>query len=322
MNPNILSLLGLAKRGGMLVAGEEPVDAMVRAKDARLLLTASDAAENTARRVRHFAETGACLLLQLPFTKEELGHAVGITSCAVVALTDIGFAASIVRRMAVEDPSYSECAEKLEIKAQRAAERKAEREVYEKRCKQAAPKRTVGSAQEAKPEQSARPDAPKKFANPGRGAKPDQPPRRGASRQFGGPCPGARPGRQSGPAPKKFDSPTPGTKPERSPKPGTKKFAGPSPGTKPAWPSRPAPKKRFGRPAPEASPERADGRTAPGPYTPKAPSSRKPAGQKGSARTSHRPFQAERRGGTPARPYAHSHPVKKGKGSFRKKDGS
>ena len=296
MNPNILSLLGLAKRGSMLVAGEEPVDAVVRSKGARLLLSASDAAENTARRVRHFAETGACLLLQLPFTKEELGHAVGLTSCAVVALTDIGFAANIARRMAAEDPSFGEYAEKLEIKAQRAAERKAEREVHEKRSRQ----------------------DPKKAARVPEN-KPEQPVKSGAPQKFTQSKPGAGSGRHSGPgAPKRFDGPRPGGNSDQRTGPGTpRQFDDPRRRTKPAWSARPAPQKRFDRPKTEAGSERQGERTVNGPYPPRTPS-RTPSG----ARTPHRPFQSEHRGAAPSRPFAHSHPVKKGKGSFRKKDGS
>ena len=74
---NILSLLGLALRGGRLVMGEEPVEAVARARDARVLLLASDAADNTRRRVEHFAEMGQCLWLRVPFTKAELGGADG-----------------------------------------------------------------------------------------------------------------------------------------------------------------------------------------------------------------------------------------------------
>ena len=40
---NILSLLGLSLRGGRLAVGEEPVEAVARARDARVLLLASDA---------------------------------------------------------------------------------------------------------------------------------------------------------------------------------------------------------------------------------------------------------------------------------------
>ena len=79
---NILSLLGLAMRGGRLAVGEEPVEAAARARDARVLLLAADAAEGTRRRCEHFAAHGDCLWLRVPFTKEELGRALGRTSVA------------------------------------------------------------------------------------------------------------------------------------------------------------------------------------------------------------------------------------------------
>ena len=43
---NILTLIGLCKRAGMLEVGEEPVEAAARAKDARVLLLAEDAADS------------------------------------------------------------------------------------------------------------------------------------------------------------------------------------------------------------------------------------------------------------------------------------
>ena len=125
---NILSLLGLALRGGRLVMGEEPVEAVARARDARVLLLASDAADNTRRRVEHFAEAGACLWLRVPFTKAELGRQFGRTSVAVAAVTDVGLASAVVNKLAALDPeAYGEAAQKLELKAKRAAERRKSR---------------------------------------------------------------------------------------------------------------------------------------------------------------------------------------------------
>ena len=49
-NDPILHLLGLAKKAGRLEIGEEPVGALCRARHARLILLASDAAPNTRRR--------------------------------------------------------------------------------------------------------------------------------------------------------------------------------------------------------------------------------------------------------------------------------
>ena len=130
---NILSLLGLALRGGRLVMGEEPVEAVARARDARVLLLASDAADNTRRRVEHFAVAGQCLWLRVPFTKAELGRQLGRTSVAVAAVTDIGLAASVVNKLAALDAvAYGEAAERLNIKAKRAAERRSEQAAHEK----------------------------------------------------------------------------------------------------------------------------------------------------------------------------------------------
>ena len=130
---NILSLLGLSLRGGRLAVGEEPVEAAARAKDARVLLLASDAAENTRRRVEHFSQVGQCLYLTLPFSKAELGRAVGRTAAAVVAVTDIGLANAVVRRLAdLDEAQYGEAAQRLELKAKRAAERQAERKAHER----------------------------------------------------------------------------------------------------------------------------------------------------------------------------------------------
>jgi ribosomal protein L7Ae-like RNA K-turn-binding protein len=136
-NDRILSLLGLALRGGNLVVGEEPVEGAARAKDARVLLLAADAADNTRRRVEHFADAGACLWLRVPYTKEQLGRAVGRTSAAIVAVTDIGLASAVVHRLAELDPArYDEAAAKLEVKSKRAAERRSEQLAHEKNVRQ------------------------------------------------------------------------------------------------------------------------------------------------------------------------------------------
>ena len=168
-NNDILSLLGLALRGGRLVMGEEPVEAVARARDARVLLLASDAADNTRRRVEHFAQAGQCLWLRVPFTKAELGRQFGRTSVAVAAVTDVGLASAVVKKLAALDPdTYGEAAERLELKAKRAAERRAEQQAHEKnlrtgKCKaKKAPLEEVpqkAAAPARKPRTSSRPAA-------------------------------------------------------------------------------------------------------------------------------------------------------------------
>ena len=144
MDNNILNMFGLALRAGRLEVGEEPVGAVCRARDCRLIIVARDAADNTFRRVRHFADAGQCLWISVPFTKDELGSAVGRTSCAMLALTDIGFAESIVKKLAAVDPGkYTQTAEQLSVKAQRAAQRRKEQQSHEKNIRMGGKKRTV-----------------------------------------------------------------------------------------------------------------------------------------------------------------------------------
>lgn len=133
----LLNLIGLAKKAGKLEVGEEPVGAAARAKHARLLLLACDAADNTRRRALHFGETGACICLEILETKEDLGRALGRTSCAMLAVTDIGFAEAIAKKLAESDEAhYGEAAKRLSIKAQRAAERRRELAQHEKNVRQ------------------------------------------------------------------------------------------------------------------------------------------------------------------------------------------
>ncbi len=136
MDP-ILSMIGICRKAGRIEAGEEPVDAAVRARDARLLLLAADAADNTARRCAHFAEVGQCLWLRIPESKYELGRALGRGSCAVLAITDTGLALAVAQRLAERDPAkYDEAVAKLQVKAQRARERQEEQLRHEKNLRQ------------------------------------------------------------------------------------------------------------------------------------------------------------------------------------------
>lgn len=124
MNP-VLSLLGLALRGGRLAVGDEPAALAARAGEARLLLSAQDAGGSMLRRAEHLAETGHCVWLTVPFSKAELGGALGRGTAAIVAVTDLGLAAAVVKRLAALDPeAYGSASERMALKVRRAEERK------------------------------------------------------------------------------------------------------------------------------------------------------------------------------------------------------
>ena len=133
MNDPVLHLLGLARKAGKIEVGEEPVGSICRARKAKVLILAKDAADNTVRRAQNFAEVGNTLCVQTPFTKGEIGWAVGRESCAMAALTDAGMAASLMKKLATVDPEqYQEAAEALDVKAKKVLQRQREQRQHEK----------------------------------------------------------------------------------------------------------------------------------------------------------------------------------------------
>ena len=111
---NVLHLLGIARKAGRVEVGEEPVGASARARQARLILVASDAADNSARRAAHFAQAGKAPWFRVPYTKGELGGTVGRASCAMLALTDVGLAAALLARLAAGAPETYGAEKKLQ----------------------------------------------------------------------------------------------------------------------------------------------------------------------------------------------------------------
>lgn len=164
-NDPILHLLGLARKAGRLELGEEPVGAACRSRHARLVLLASDAAANTNRRAAHFGEAGNVLWLELPFTKAELGFLFGRGSCAMLAVTDAGFSASIVEKLAARNPErYGPAAQQLRTKADRVLQRQKEQRQHEKNLLMG--KRKPWAPPPPKPKEETPSHRPKKQSKP------------------------------------------------------------------------------------------------------------------------------------------------------------
>ncbi|HIT01583.1 MAG TPA: ribosomal L7Ae/L30e/S12e/Gadd45 family protein [Candidatus Enterenecus merdae] len=115
----VLGLLGLARRGGKLALGEQPVAAACQAGRAKLVLLAADAGGATARRGEKLARMGRVPLVGLPYPKQEVGHSVGRSSCALLAPTDLGLAVAVVKGLAQRDEGLLALAQQLEEKAGR-----------------------------------------------------------------------------------------------------------------------------------------------------------------------------------------------------------
>lgn len=116
-----LSIIGLARKGGMIAMGEEPCGTACRMYKACAVFTAGDAADNSVRRAAGFAELGGVPHIRLDATKEQLGASCGRSSLAMFAITDAGFALTVAKRLANCD---AETLEILQYAAARTAKMK------------------------------------------------------------------------------------------------------------------------------------------------------------------------------------------------------
>ena len=172
MTEHLLSTLGLALRAGAVAVGEEPVGAAARAKKARVIFTARDAAASSVRRAYSFGRAGSCLCLPFPAGKETFGRALGRTSVAMCAVTDIGFAQSLMKKLAAVEPEiYGAAAEALDLKAKRARERKEEQLQHEKNLRQGRHRVQAVRGQPPRPRRQAAGTAPRVSGASGTGAQ-------------------------------------------------------------------------------------------------------------------------------------------------------
>jgi len=87
MEDKALGLLGLMRRASAIELGEDNSAAAVKAGKAKLLLLSSDVSDSARRKAESFSFGRSVLLVPLHYTREELGAALGVKSCAMAALT-------------------------------------------------------------------------------------------------------------------------------------------------------------------------------------------------------------------------------------------
>ena len=120
-----LSYMGLARRAGVLSVGEESCGTAVSEGRARLLLLAGDASDNARRRAEGFILHRRALLRQLPWSKAELSALLGRDGCSMVCFTDLGLAAEFAAAMALKDENWTDTAQALAARRDKAARRRA-----------------------------------------------------------------------------------------------------------------------------------------------------------------------------------------------------
>ena len=134
MDEKALRLLGLARKAGRVDVGEEPAGASCRNQKARLLLLASDAGEHTVRRARSYCRSGKPVCIQAPFTKSALGGALGVSVCAICAVTDPALALAFVQALG-EPERYEAALDELTRQTARVTKRRQEEKAHRNNIK-------------------------------------------------------------------------------------------------------------------------------------------------------------------------------------------
>ena len=124
-----LNYLALARKGGRVELGEEPVGAAARTGKAYLMIVASDAGDHTWRRAKSFAAGTEQQCVRVKFTKDEMGEAIGRTSLAMAAFTDAALAVAFAKSLEKVDPAVLEV---LETKAKRLKSRQQEAKAHQR----------------------------------------------------------------------------------------------------------------------------------------------------------------------------------------------
>ena len=131
MDNKVLNYLALARKGGRVELGEEPVGAVARALKAHLIVVAGDASDHTWRRAKSFAAGTNQQCIRLDCTKEEMGFVVGRQSLAIAAITDVSLALALVNGLG-QPEKYKAVLEVLNEKNEKLKKRQAEAKAHQK----------------------------------------------------------------------------------------------------------------------------------------------------------------------------------------------
>ena len=124
-----LNYLSLARKAGLAELGEEPVGDIPRAGKGYAVVVASDASDHTWRRAKSYCAGTDQQCVRLPYTKEELGLAVGRTSLAIAAVTDASMALAMLQSLPEPD-KYQAAIAVLEQKSQKLRKRRQEAKAH------------------------------------------------------------------------------------------------------------------------------------------------------------------------------------------------
>ena len=127
MEDKALGLLGLMRRAGAVQIGEDKALDAIRTGKVKLLLLSADASDRARRKAEAMTNGRRFQLVETHFLREALGLALGVGSCAMAAVTDLGFANALMKELAAQQPErYAALAEETARRSEKADRRRRE----------------------------------------------------------------------------------------------------------------------------------------------------------------------------------------------------
>ena len=126
-----LNYLSLARKGGKAELGEEPVGGVARAGKAYLILAASDCSDHTWRRAKSYVAGTQQQCIRLPYTKDQMGMAIGRQELAMAAFTEPGLALKFVEALG-QNEKYQAVIEDLQNRTARVLKHQQEQKAHQR----------------------------------------------------------------------------------------------------------------------------------------------------------------------------------------------
>ena len=139
-----LNYMSLARKGSRIELGEEPCGAAARAGHAKLIIVAADASPHTWRRAKSYAAGTDQQCLKVPFSKDEMGEAIGRSSLAMAAFTDPALALAFVKALDGQE-EYREVLENLDAKAKKVKQRADEAKAHQRNVRMGKVRKAPGT---------------------------------------------------------------------------------------------------------------------------------------------------------------------------------
>lgn len=96
MNNKFLFMLGLCRKAGKVIIGTDLVTKSLPSKKAYLVIYASDASENTVKKVTDKCSFYGVECIKAPFSSSEISNAIGKSaSVCTLGITDLNFSSEL-----------------------------------------------------------------------------------------------------------------------------------------------------------------------------------------------------------------------------------